>query len=252
MYKKLSEILIRLGFILNETTIQNLVNKLLNPVPIEMSFTHFLRVISGADQPEDENKGSISPHVIMARLSRDIHENLRQMKQIFFKDDEQGYGSVTFKEFKSKMYQIMGASDLSDADFAISFNFDEINENTNVDFDDFVALIRDITSKDEEYCVDEMVVTPSDAHTGERQKSMKKLCDKIYAKNRLLKKIFMQHDTKSDGTVSINEFKHAIKNIEMEIDDSILAMLIQKYEKNEDGRLFYCEFVRFLNNGGDI
>jgi len=62
----------------------------------------------------------------------------------------------------------------------------------------------------------------------------------------------MQFDTKSDGTVSINEFKDTAKKIGMEVDDSISVILINKYEKNEDGRIFYGDFVRFLNNGGDI
>lgn len=150
------------------------------------------------------------------------------------------------------MYKIMGASDLSDADFANSFNFDEINENTIIDFDDFVALIRDITFKDEEFCVEEKVVAASDSHTDKKQKSTKKLCDKIYEKNRVLKRTLMQFDTQSDGTVSINEFKDAIKKIGMEVDDSMSVILINKYEKNDDGRIFYGDFVRFLNNGGDI
>jgi len=42
------------------------------------------------------------------------------------------------------------------------------------------------------------------------------------------------------------------KKIGMEVDDSISVILINKYEKNEDGRIFYGDFVRFLNNGGDI
>jgi len=151
------------------------------------------------------------------------------------------------------MYKIMGASDLSDADFANSFNFDEINENTTVDFDDFVALIRDITSKDEEFCVEEKVVATSDSYFDKKQKSTKKLSDKIYERNRVLKRTLMQFDTQSDGTVSINEFKDTIKKkIGMQVDDSISVILINKYEKNEDGRIFYVDFVRFLNNGGDI
>jgi len=69
----------------------------------------------------------------------------------------------------------MGASDLSDADFANSFNFDEINENTIIDFDDFVALIRDITLKDEEFCVEEIVVATSDSHYDKKQKKYEEI-----------------------------------------------------------------------------
>jgi Ca2+-binding EF-hand superfamily protein len=251
--QKLSELLIRLGFPLDDPTIKILVSKLMKPAPTEMTFTQFLKVISGAESTETIPTNNVTPpHVIMARLSRDMHENLRQMKQIFFKDDEQGYGSVTFGVFKVGMYKLMGASDLSDADFANSFNFDEINENTIIDFDDFVALIRDITLKDEEFCVEEQVVTTSDSLFDKKQRSTKKLCDKIYEKNRVLKRTLMQFDTKSDGTVSINEFKDTVKKIGMEVDDSISVILINKYEKNEDGRIFYGDFVRFLNNGGDI
>ena len=144
--------------------------------------------------------------------SRIPESQIKDLKNVFIKFDENGDGQLTHEELK-KGIQSVPEINLNVDDIDKAMTVIDSNNNGVIDYTEFIAACM--------YSQD-------------------------YSEERQIKQAFMYFDKDNSGTISRDELRHCLQSEDQTLTDEEITALIDEVDSNKDGMIDYKEFLEMM------
>ena len=205
------------------------------------------------EESESEPEEEVVRDLIDSNLSTSIvaymQENNTDMAELFSELDADGSGSISYMEILIKLQDILGANISNDAFVELFENSDE-DEDGEISLDEFVALVDDEQSREEDSHAEEI----DDYQEGDViSKNLIKHLVVYFDENEIdVSRAFTELDADGNGTLTMQEIQDAVSSmLGKEVSEEAFAEIFDQLDEDGDGNVDLIEFISLVEEVED-